>query len=481
MEHTDVVIIGAGGAGMMAALTLAKAGRSCVVLEKGKHLSVSNAARAGGPSLADTLLQEEENCIVSAEMLFRHMYGFSRGTVDGGLLYRCIRNGRKVETLLRESGIQLRLTEDLYSVGFRARHFFETPAPQRWELLAKKLEEYGGRVVLNACAGELLTENGRICGVLAVDGQSGEQTAYYGKAVIIASGGYLGNEEMLKQHFGDITVGPLGSRLSDGAGIAMALKAGGMEDRSWGICAGEFGGYHSRMKGRFPGNMRWAMTGGLLVDREGRRFMDEQLLADQPLSVGGEATLRAGSYYAVLDEAFYQGIRTARSVYDFYGRPEEWKTGKSALDRGPWPLPEDLERDISEGWAFRCGSLEEAAAHFSLPFLEETVTRYNAMCEAGQDTEFGKNSWLLKPVAKAPFYVFAYEPSAWCTIGGVKTDAFCRVLDRKQKPISGLYAAGVDNGSCYCAPYYDTEGACLGLAFTSGITAAEHILGNWSA
>ena len=49
MEHTDVVIIGAGGAGMMAALTLAKAGRSCVVLEKGKHLSVSNGARAALP------------------------------------------------------------------------------------------------------------------------------------------------------------------------------------------------------------------------------------------------------------------------------------------------------------------------------------------------------------------------------------------------------------------------------------------------
>lgn len=60
MEHTDVVIIGAGGAGMMAALTLAKAGRSCVVLEKGKHLSVSNAARAGGPSLADTLCRRRK-------------------------------------------------------------------------------------------------------------------------------------------------------------------------------------------------------------------------------------------------------------------------------------------------------------------------------------------------------------------------------------------------------------------------------------
>lgn len=356
MEHTDVVIIGAGGAGMMAALTLAKAGRSCVVLEKGKHLSVSNAARAGGPSLADTLLQEEENCIVSAEMLFRHMYGFSRGTVDGGLLYRCIRNGRKVETLLRESGIQLRLTEDLYSVGFRARHFFETPAPQRWELLAKKLEEYGGRVVLNACAGELLTENGRICGVLAVDGQSGEQTAYYGKAVIIASGGYLGNEEMLKQHFGDITVGPLGSRLSDGAGIAMALKAGGMEDRSWGICAGEFGGYHSRMKGRFPGNMRWAMTGGLLVDREGRRFMDEQLLADQPLSVGGEATLRAGSYYAVLDEAFYQAYVLPGRYTTFMAVRRNGRLESPPLTGDPGP-----SRRIWKGISVRAGLSAVAA------------------------------------------------------------------------------------------------------------------------
>lgn len=476
MKIYDVVIIGSGGAGMMAALTAAKAGRSCIVLEKGKHLSVSNAARAGGPSLADTLLQEKEKCTVTAETMFRHMYAFSRGTVDGGLLYRCIRNGRKAEALLTESGIHMRLTEDLYHAGFRARHFFDTPAPERWERLGKKLTEYGGELLLGTCAKELLAENGRVCGVAAENTADGRMVSYHGRAVIIASGGYLGNKEMLKQHFGDISVGPLGSRLSDGAGISMALRAGGVEDRSWGICAGEFGGWHSRMKGRFPGNMRWAMTGGLLVNREGRRFMDEQLLADQPLSVGGEITLRSGSYYAVLDEEFYQGVRAARSVYDYYGRPGDWETGKTVHDRGPWPFREDLEKDIGEGWALRCDSLREAAEHFSLPFLEETVKQYNGMCEAQCDTEFGKNSWLLKPVRKTPFYVFAYEPSAWSTLGGVKTDSFCRVLDGKQHPVPGLYAAGVDNGSCYCAPYYDTEGACLGLALTSGITAAEHIL-----
>ena len=476
MKEYDVVVIGAGGAGMMAALTMAKAGRSCIVLEKGLHLSTANAARAGGPSLAGTLLEEEAGCPVSEEQLYRHMFRFARGTVDSGLLYRCVKSGRKVEALLRECGVEMRLTEDLYGVGFRARHFFDTPAPRRWELLLARLEECGGELRLGICAQKLLVEDGRVCGVEAEDMAGHERLVYKGKNVIVATGGYLGSKEMLREHFGDVTVGVLGNRLSDGGGIRMALEAGGMKERSWGICAGEFGGFHSRMKSRFPGNMRWAMTGGLLVNREGRRFMDEQVLADSPLSVGGELTLRAGSFYAVLDESFYQGIREARSVYEFYGRPAEWTVGASAHDRGPWPFPENLEKDMEEGWAKRCGSLREAAESFGLPCLEDTVERYNQMCRKRRDTEFGKSSWLLKPVEKAPFYIFAYEPSAWCTIGGVRTDAFCRVLDSAQNPIPGLYAAGVDNGSCYCTPYYDVEGACLGLAFTSGVVAAEYIV-----
>lgn len=71
------------------------------------------------------------------------------------------------------------------------------------------------------------------------------------------------------------------------------------------------------------------------------------------------------------------------------------------------------------------------------------------------------------------YYVFEYEPSIWCTFGGVKTDVYCRALDAAQQPIPGLYVAGVDNGSLYCSPYYENEGAALGTAYTSSIVAGD--------
>ena len=74
------------------------------------------------------------------------------------------------------------------------------------------------------------------------------------------------------------------------------------------------------------------------------------------------------------------------------------------------------------------------------------------------------------------FYVVEYEPSIWSTFGGVKTDDYCRVLTADQKPIPGLYVAGVDNGSLYCSPYYENEGASLGIAYTSGIVAADYMI-----
>ena len=109
--------------------------------------------------------------------------------------------------------------------------------------------------------------------------------------------------------------------------------------------------------------------------------------------------------------------------------------------------------------------------------LEATVERYNGFCEAGVDSDFGKDVAFLKPVKTAPFYAFEYVPSAWGTNGGVKVDSHLRAMDAENNPIPGLYVAGVDQGSAYCVPYYTNPGASVGLALGSGVYVAKEIAG----
>lgn len=475
----DAVILGSGAAGMMAALVIAQSGYSCVILEKGKNIAVSNGARAGGPALAGTRYQQAENVVITPEQLYQHMYRFSRGTVNAGLLRSALEKGTKVESIFQENGIEMELLPDTYGVGFRARHMFKKNGIHRWQPLVDKFEELGGSICFNRSGEKLIIENGKVCGVLAKDsGEEGNWCEYRAKTILIATGGYLGNPEMIREHNAGVHVNALGSRLSDGTGIRMALEAGGVKDRNWGICANEFGGANHKMKDAnraFSSNLRYAVCGGLLVNSEGKRFMNEQYLSDEPLSIGGEIALREGRFYAVMDEDMYKGFQTG-TEYDYYGRPETWHAGMTTHDMPPRFKDTDLEKDIQDGVASCDESLKKAGERFGLKNLEETVAEYNAMCEKGQDTIFGKSNFLMCPVKKAPFYIFEYEPSAWCTIGGVKTDASCRLLDADQNVIPGVYVAGVDNGSAFCVPYYDNEGAALGVSLTLGIVAGEEIV-----
>ncbi len=93
---TEAVVVGCGAAGLQAALVLAAAGKKTVLLEKGPTCGTANGAVAGGPALAETRVQAEENATVSAETLYNCEYGFSRGTVNGSLLRKCTDQGERV-------------------------------------------------------------------------------------------------------------------------------------------------------------------------------------------------------------------------------------------------------------------------------------------------------------------------------------------------------------------------------------------------
>ena len=268
----------------------------------------------------------------------------------------------------------------------------------------------------------------------------------------------------------------------------MVLEAGGIADRNWALCCNEFGGANHKIPDIHGGAMRSAspalepaLYGGLIVNRNGDRFMNEQYLSDRPLALGGEMALREGLYYAVLDQEMMDAVSTV-GIRGYYGDPEDWYVGchgsvffKGGENVVRADLPESVDAAVEQGWAAK-GTLAECAAVFGMANLEKTVEEYNALCEAGEDTQFYKAPYLLHKLSGDTYYVFEYEPSIWSTFGGVKTDDYCRALAKDLSVIPGLYVAGVDNGSLYCSPYYENEGASLGIAFTSGIVAADCML-----
>lgn len=481
----DAVVVGCGAAGIQAALTLQAAGVNTVLLEKGMSCGVSNGCMAGGPALAETRVQAENDATVSAKTLYECMYGFSRGTVNGELLRKCINKGEAVVSNFMDNGVNMGLRVDAYGMGFQARHNFknlegtQVSGADRFQPLVDKFEADGGVFEPMREGLSLVQDGDTVTGLIAKNLDDNTYIQYNAKAVLVATGGYAGNAEMLKEIFGDVSVYPLCNTISVGEGYDMVLAAGGIADRNWGLCCNEFGGANDKIanvQGRamaFASQaQKFAIYGGLIVNRYGNRFMNEQYLSDRPLALGGEMSLREGRYYAVVDQAMVDGCRD-EGILEYLGNPADWYVGQTGLkDVVLSDLDAALETGISEGWIAK-GSLAECAAFFGMENLEETVAAYNELCQAGEDDQFYKESYLLKELTGDTYYVIEYQPSIWCTFGGVKTDAYCRALTSSQDVIPGLYVAGVDNGSLYCAPYYENEGAALGTAYTSGIVAGE--------
>ena len=485
--ETDVVICGAGAAGMQAAMTIVEAGLSCIVLEKGGSLSVSNGSMAGGPALAETPTEAENGEDVPVRRLFLDLYSFTQGTVDGALLKKAVEQSRRVYDHFNDNGITLGLQPDKWGLGYRCRHNFLGPdgkvvrGAARYQPLADYIEANGGQIIFNQDVQHLVCEDGVVRGVIAMSTEDSSCTQYLAKAVLLSTGGYLGNKEKLNEHFGPAYVHALGNTLSTGEAIDMGREIGALVGVNWGICGNEMFSVNEKIGAPGLGmknassNLQYAHLGGLIVNKDGERFMDEQYMADAAGSVGAEAVLRQGKYYAIIDDEFFKTVRT-EGICAYYGNTDDWYVGRETRNE---PLPNneaDLEKDISMGWAFKADTIQELAEHFGLTNLAATVEEYNRFCEAGEDKQFYKSPYLLKALTTGPFYAFEYQSSAWCTYGGLHVTSNCEVTNEMLEPIKGLYAAGVDAANLFTSPYYALGGASLGLSLTSGIVAGDAIV-----
>lgn len=475
-KNCDVAIVGAGAAGLMAALVLARAGRSVIVCEKAPSAATSNFSMCGGPAACGTKLQASEGEDLPLNKLFDYMYNFSRTSVNGKLLRNSLAGTTYAIDSMCDFGVPMTLWPDVYGNGFRARHFFSNGGNDRVAPIVNAIEEAGGEFLYSAGGEKIIMENGKAVGV-----QTEAHIDVMAKAIVVATGGFCGDDEMSQKVF-NTKVFNLGSSLCDGGGIRMVQDAGGALDRNFAVLGNECGAVSSGVEGtpfdaafkNLNEHLGYWLFGGLYTDTAGERYINEYRIAQFPLAIGGEALVRTGKSYCIMDDDYYQACQN-EGIFAYLGSPASWASGAQVGYYCPTKENAEthLQQAIDQGWAAKADTIAELAEKFNLPKLEETVESYNKYCEQGVDEEFGKDPAFLKPVAKAPFYIFEYLPSAWSTNGGIKVDSMLRAMDKDNNAIEGLYVAGVDQGSTYCVPYYDNPGSSVGIALGSGVYAGN--------
>jgi predicted oxidoreductase len=316
---------------------------------------------------------------------------------------------------------------------------------------------------------KLLKQNDRVTGVAGTNVKTGEKVELYGKAIVMATGGFAGSRETVSQYAPWIRKYQFyvaGNSNCIGMGHNIVEKAGGYlthMDNLW-IYSYATPDYEDPKGERalvlrsFPKNI------DIWVNAQGRRFHNEDLSGG---ASGTPAILAQNPPFAwsLSDAAAEEKIMVMDPSYSAdFARMHERKL--KLLRESPF-----IER---------ASSIKELARKMDVDadVLQETVDQYNKYVEQGIDPAFSRKVAGLSKIEKPPFYAIQFFPAVRKTIGGVKTNMKCQVLDKHFAPIPGLYAAGELTGMAggHIQGAACLEGTMLGPSIFSG-----RVAGSWAA
>jgi succinate dehydrogenase/fumarate reductase flavoprotein subunit len=334
---------------------------------------------------------------------------------------------------------------------------------------------------------DILKENGRVTGIIAVDKAGDYHKFAATTSVILAAGGFGGNKEMLEDLLPDVAglfsgdeTFPKGMGRS-GMGLKLGVWAGGRLEA----------GPIATMGGNFNTPRGFNCVHGILwLDPKGKRFCNECF--GDPVITGFQGNqMKHGTYYNIFDSNIMEDLQWAVPAHEGFDYADEHyvrnvtvamekalAAGKGgAISRAPnGPVRIVAGRTMDEllDNAELTGQLREN--------VKNSILRYNAICQAGRDDDFGKDAKLLRPLDQWPLFIqfndFNYLGRIMCTCGGLLTDERQNVLDDEFEPIPGLYATGNCCGRRF-GPQYSTPtagvsiGMCVTLGREAGKEAAE--------
>ena len=463
----DVVVVGAGGAGMTAAITAAAEGKSVVILESQSMVGGNSVRATGGMNAGKTVYQDENEFGESAGVektlktaaekyadnetitalaktvseqwaayqanptgYFDSVELMELDTMVGG---KGINDPELVETLcansadaidwLDEHGITLHSVSSFGGASVKRIH---RPVNAEGKtvsvgsymipLLQENCEKAGVKMMLDTTATEILTDaNGAAVGVKAT-GASGETVTVNAKAVVLATGGFGANLDMVVKYKpelkGFMTTNAPGIQ-GQGIEMAQAIGAAAVDMDQIQI--------HPTVEANTAALITEGLRGdgAILINEEGQRFIDEVGTRDV---VSAAEIAQTGSYsWLVVDQA----MADASSVIQGYIKKGYTVTGATYEELGK--------------------AMGVDAAAFA-----ETMEKWNGYVEAKNDPDFGRTSFA-NPLNTAPYYAVKVTAGVHHTMGGLKINANTEVLNEKGEVIPGLFAAGEVTGGVHGA------------------------------
>jgi fumarate reductase flavoprotein subunit len=463
--ETQIAIVGGGGAGLAAAVAAAEKGARVIVIEKRKALG-GNSARAEGLLAAESPAQKRLNIDAQRDELFRIAMGYAHWRL----------NARLVRAFIDKSGDTIQWLENKglffdwippYFPGQRIRtwHCLKRRGLEIIEVLVRDCQEYGVRLLCESGAKKLLTgEKGNLTGVVATTGE--RELAIRAGSVIIATGGYGGNKELLRKYCPYYHENmPCSGIPHMGDGLLMATEIGAATE---GLGLVQFSGHTPHqasdelMVASDEPNTVW-------VNKKGERFVDEAAGFNRFESVNAVLRQPDSVCYTLFDERIKQNI-IEKGVIKGVGCVIPPQTKLTGLGKALELATEKGNAKISDSWDEIAGWIGARPE-----VLKATVDEYNSYCAQGHDEVFAKDRRYLDALRTPPYYVLKCYPRFLGTIGGIKINHHMEVLDRSDNPIPGLYAAGVDTGGWEADTYNAVlSGTTFGFAISSGRIAGEN-------
>lgn len=468
--QTDVAIIGGGGAGIPAAIEVARAGGKCVVLEQARECGGTAAISSGGCCIAGTPLQKSKGIEDRPDLAFADWIKFGGGAADEVWARYYLEHSLHDLYHWGEScGVQW---IDLKHQEGNTVPRWHQPANNGLGLMTaiiKTAETIPNVTILtDISAGKLLTQQGRVCGVMAT--KSNQTMEIHSKTVIVTTGGFNSNLDMVLEHRPEFKK----YRVMEGSGLNAKGEGHKMIE--------ELGGYFTHMSDiwfyvfatpdyRDPQQRRGVafrqVPGYLWFNQQGKRFHNEAITGGASAT---PAVLRQNPphAWAVADTPMLARM----DVADPYYRRGE------VIDRAK------VEQMLNHSPFIKKGAtLEELAKSCGLDDVKNFLTEieeYNNCFDANLDKEqrFGKPLKGSKKFDTPPYYAIQIFPLARKNFGGVKTDLRCRALNKYFEPIPGLYAAGEVAGMAggHINGKNGLEGTMLGPSIFSG-----RVAGAWAA